>query len=74
MASSAELAIALVAGEPSGDMLAARLLSGLRPLRPQARLHGIGGERMAEYGFVSDWPMEKLAVRSLPELAQVLTG
>ena len=68
MASSAELAIALVAGEPSGDMLAARLLSGLRPLRPQARLHGIGGERMAEYGFVSDWPMEKLAVRGLFEV------
>ena len=68
MASSAELAIALVAGEPSGDLLAARLLSGLRPLRPQARLHGIGGKRMAEYGFVSDWPMEKLAVRGLFEV------
>lgn len=68
MASSADLAIALVAGEPSGDLLAARLLSGLRPLRPQARLHGIGGERMAEYGFVSDWPMEKLAVRGLFEV------
>jgi len=68
VASSADLAIALVAGEPSGDLLAARLLSGLRPLRPQARLHGIGGKRMAEYGFVSDWPMEKLAVRGLFEV------
>jgi lipid-A-disaccharide synthase len=68
VASSADLSIALVAGEPSGDLLAARLLSGLRPLRPQARLHGIGGERMAEYGFVSDWPMEKLAVRGLFEV------
>ena len=68
MASSAELTIALVAGEPSGDLLAARLLSGLRVLRPQARLHGIGGERMAEYGFISDYPMEKLAVRGLFEV------
>ncbi|MET0963462.1 MAG: lipid-A-disaccharide synthase [Noviherbaspirillum sp.] len=68
MASSAELSIALVAGEPSGDLLAARLLSGLRELRPQARLHGIGGERMAEYGFRSDYPMEKLAVRGLFEV------
>ena len=68
MASSADLTIALVAGEPSGDLLAARLLSGLRPLRPQARLHGIGGARMAEYGFASDWPMEKLAVRGLFEV------
>lgn len=68
MASSAEPAIALVAGETSGDLLAARLLSGLRPQLPQARLHGIGGPRMAEYGFVSDWPMEKLAVRGLFEV------
>ena len=68
VASSAELSIALVAGEPSGDLLGARLLSGLRPRLPQARLHGIGGERMAEYGFVSDWPMEKLAVRGLFEV------
>ena len=68
MASSAELTIALVAGEPSGDLLAARMLSGLRVLRPQARLHGIGGERMAEHGFTSDYPMEKLAVRGLFEV------
>lgn len=68
MASSAELSIALVAGEPSGDLLAARLLSGLRELRPQARLHGIGGERMGEHGFTSDYPMEKLAVRGLFEV------
>ena len=68
MASSAELTIALVAGEPSGDLLAARMLSGLRVLRPQVRLHGIGGERMAEYGFTSDYPMDKLAVRGLFEV------
>ena len=68
MASSAELTIALVAGEPSGDLLAARMLSGLRVLRPQVRLHGIGGERMAEHGFTSDYPMEKLAVRGLFEV------
>ena len=68
MASSAELTIALVAGEPSGDLLAARMLSGLRLLRPQVRLHGIGGERMAEHGFTSDYPMEKLAVRGLFEV------
>ena len=68
MASSAELSIALVAGETSGDLLAARLLSGLRPRLPDARLHGIGGARMADYGFVSDWPMEKLSVRGLFEV------
>ncbi|HCE09011.1 MAG TPA: lipid-A-disaccharide synthase [Oxalobacteraceae bacterium] len=68
VASSAEPTIALVAGESSGDLLASRLLSGLRPELPGARMHGIGGQRMADYGFVSDWPMEKLAVRGLFEV------
>ena len=58
----------MVAGETSGDLLAARLLSGLRPMLPDAYLHGIGGKAMAEYGFVSDYPMDKLAVRGLFEV------
>ncbi|WP_220807425.1 lipid-A-disaccharide synthase [Noviherbaspirillum aridicola] len=58
----------MVAGESSGDLLASRLLSGLRPHLPDAVIHGIGGPRMAEYGFRSDWPMEKLSVRGLFEV------
>ncbi|MFC3108846.1 lipid-A-disaccharide synthase [Undibacterium arcticum] len=58
----------MVAGEASGDLLAGRLLSGLRPQLPNARLHGIGGPHMAEYGFHSAWPMEKLTVRGLFEI------
>jgi lipid-A-disaccharide synthase len=58
----------MVAGESSGDLLASRLLSGLRPQLPDAYIHGIGGPKMAEYGFVSDWPMEKLSVRGLFEV------
>jgi len=68
VASSAELSLALVAGEVSGDMLAARLLAGLRPHLPHARFHGIGGPRMAEQGFVSDIPMDTLTVRGLFEV------
>lgn len=60
--------IALVAGESSGDLLASRLLSGLRPAVPQAHIHGIGGKHMADYGFVSDYPMETLSVRGLFEV------
>ncbi|MET0264893.1 MAG: lipid-A-disaccharide synthase [Duganella sp.] len=59
------LSLALVAGEPSGDLLAARLLSGLRPHLPDAYLHGIGGEHMMAQGFESHWPMDKLTVRGL---------
>lgn len=58
----------MVAGESSGDLLAGRLLSGLRPQLPHAHIHGIGGPKMAEHGFVSDWPMEKLSVRGLFEV------
>ncbi|PRC92159.1 lipid-A-disaccharide synthase [Solimicrobium silvestre] len=60
--------IAVVAGETSGDLLASRLLSGLRPQLPDAHMHGIGGKHMAEYGFVSDYPMETLSVRGLFEV------
>lgn len=58
----------MVAGETSGDLLASCLLSGLRPHLPDATIHGIGGPKMAEYGFRSDWPMEKLSVRGLFEV------
>lgn len=68
VALSAELTLAMVAGETSGDLLAARLLAGLRPRLPRAHLHGIGGKAMAEHGFVSDYPMDKLAVRGLFEV------
>ncbi len=62
-----DMAIAMVAGESSGDLLASRLLSGLRPHLPDARMYGIGGAKMAEYGFVSGWPMEKLSVHGFFE-------
>ena len=58
----------MVAGEASGDLLAGRLLSALRPALLEANMHGIGGPRMAEYGFVSDWPLEKMTVRGLFEI------
>ncbi|WP_267875861.1 lipid-A-disaccharide synthase [Massilia sp. CCM 8734] len=67
-AASTGVSVALVAGEVSGDMLAARLLAGLRPHLPEARFHGIGGPRMMEQGFVSDIEMDRLTVRGLFEI------
>lgn len=58
----------MVAGESSGDLLASRLLSGLRPELPHAHIYGIGGPKMAAYDFKSAWPMEKLSVRGLFEV------
>jgi lipid-A-disaccharide synthase len=68
VASSAELSLALVAGEVSGDMLASRLMAGLKPHLPGARFHGIGGPRMIEQGLASDVPMDTLTVRGLFEV------
>ncbi|KFI08278.1 lipid-A-disaccharide synthase [Massilia sp. BSC265] len=68
MASSAEVSLAMVAGEVSGDMLAARLMAGLRPQLPNVRFHGIGGPRMIEQGLASDVPIETLTVRGLFEI------
>ncbi len=60
--------LALVAGELSGDLLAASLLAGLRKRLPAAaQYYGIGGPRMVANGFVAGWPMEKLAVRGYVE-------
>jgi lipid-A-disaccharide synthase len=66
----ADHSVAMVAGEASGDLLASRLLSGLRPLLPTANFHGVGGPHMAQYGFKSDWPIDRLAVRGLFEVIQ----
>jgi lipid-A-disaccharide synthase len=60
--------LALVAGEVSGDVLAARLMAGLKPQLPDVRFTGIGGPRMLEQGLVSEVPMDTLTVRGLFEV------
>ncbi|SIT42464.1 tetraacyldisaccharide-1-P synthase [Paraburkholderia piptadeniae] len=62
------LRLALVAGEPSGDLLAASLLDGLAARLPQGTQYfGIGGPRMTAKGFDAHFPMEKLSVRGYVE-------
>ncbi|MEI7535868.1 MAG: lipid-A-disaccharide synthase [Comamonadaceae bacterium] len=52
----------LVAGEASGDLLAALLLDGLRQRWPDLSAVGIGGPQMAGRGFEAWWPHHKLSV------------
>lgn len=54
--------IAMVAGETSGDLLAALLLDGLHQHWPQAQAFGIGGLHLQQRGFAAWWPSERLAV------------
>ncbi len=57
-----------MAGEVSGDLLAAQLLPELRQRWPGSRCVGIGGPRMVAQGFEAWWPSEKLAVRGYVEV------
>ena len=58
----------MVAGEPSGDLLAGMLLAGLRARWPALQADGIGGPKMAAQGFEAWWPHDKLAVRGYFEV------
>ena len=66
--------LACVAGEPSGDLLAAPVLSALNQIPDMANLevYGIGGPRMQAEGMRSDWPMETLSVRGYVEAIKQL--
>jgi lipid-A-disaccharide synthase len=62
--------VALVAGEPSGDGIAARLVAQLRERLPGAQLFGIGGPLMQGQGLDSWYPMDVLSVRGYVEAAR----
>ena len=64
---SKPIRIGLVAGEASGDILAAGLMKELQKKYPDAVFEGIGGERMRQQGMHSFFPMERLSVMGLIE-------
>ncbi len=58
----------LIAGEPSGDMLGAALMAGLKQLEPDVVFSGVGGPLMQAQGLHSLFPMEELSVMGLAEV------
>ncbi len=60
--------IYILAGEASGDLLGGRLMAALRRRRPDLTFAGVGGERMAEQGLHSLFPMQELALMGLLEV------
>ena len=68
----ANIRIAIVAGEASGDLLGSHLVAALRARLPDAEFIGIGGPKMIAAGVDSFFPMEKLAVRGYVEALKSL--
>ena len=59
----------LLAGEPSGDNLAARLMAALkRRTGGEVRFAGVGGAAMAGEGLESLFPMGELSVMGFAEI------
>jgi lipid-A-disaccharide synthase len=67
------LRVGMVAGEASGDLLAAHLISALKARRRPIMFAGIGGPRMIAQGFESHYPMETLSVRGYAEVLRNYT-
>lgn len=66
--------VALVAGEASGDQLAAGLIEALRARRPACVFSGVGGPKMAAAGCEMLFDMERIGVIGLDGLAGKLPG
>jgi len=63
------LRIGIVAGEPSGDYLAADLIRQIRQRIPDVEIEGVGGPLLLAAGCKLLYPMEKLSVMGLVEVA-----
>ncbi|MBC7844708.1 MAG: lipid-A-disaccharide synthase [Gemmatimonadaceae bacterium] len=64
--------VMIVAGEPSGDMHAAAMVSALRARRPDLHLVGVGGGRLAAEGVELLERAEKIAVVGFVEVIKHL--
>ena len=63
------LRIGIVVGEPSGDALGAGLVREIKNLQPDVEIEGILGPRIIAEGGVSHFPMSKLSVMGITEVA-----
>ncbi|MCL2039008.1 MAG: lipid-A-disaccharide synthase [Bacteroidetes bacterium] len=64
--------IFIVAGEPSGDIHAAKLMNKLKEINPNISFFGIGGKNMEQEGLKSIIPIEKISVVGFVEVIKKL--
>jgi len=67
-----DITIGIVAGEASGDALAAALIRSVRAQNPRLRFVGIAGPQMEAAGCEAWYSVESLAVRGLVEVLRHL--
>jgi len=67
-AAAKPITVGIVAGEASGDALAATLIQAVHARHPGVRFAGIAGPRMEAAGCEVWFPLEKLAVRGFVEV------
>lgn len=72
MTAAANPRIVIVAGEPSGDLLGAGLITALKQKYPQATFEGIAGPKMQAAGCKSLFPLEALSVMGLLDVIKHL--
>lgn len=60
--------ICVIAGEPSGDFLGARLVGAVKSLEADCTFSGVGGPQMEAAGLHSLFPYEDLAVMGIAEV------
>ncbi|MEO6566800.1 MAG: lipid-A-disaccharide synthase [Casimicrobiaceae bacterium] len=68
------ITIGIVAGEASGDALAASLIRAVRARYPHVRFVGIAGPQMEAAGCDAWYPLERLSVRGFVEVIGHLPG
>ncbi len=62
----------MVAGEPSGDVLAAGLIREIKQHHPDATFYGIGGEHMCAEGFDALFGMDSIALMGIESVLKDL--
>lgn len=62
----------IIAGEPSGDLLASRLMRAIQSIKPEVEFSGMGGETMAAIGFRSLFDISDISVMGIMEVVPKL--
>ncbi|MBA8666853.1 lipid-A-disaccharide synthase [Holosporaceae bacterium 'Namur'] len=60
--------IFIIAGEPSGDLIGANLISSLKLLLPNCSIYGVGGSKMISQGLNSIFDIEEISIMGYIEV------